>query len=222
RWGRGGRGPCRAWFSQWDLDVACGQFEFVWWWCGVARAFEEVRDGFGELVKGPHAGLEGGAPVGGVLEEGDGAGVDEEGLAVDVPGFVGGEVGDHWRDHVGVELLDAVGVGVAVAAGDGGDEASPGAGGDGVAGDAVTAEMAGESAGEAGDGRLGGAVVGLAGVAPEAGLRAEVDDAAVALLSHEDGGRLDRGEVALEVHGHDLVPLLLAHVEDHAVAEDAG
>src|SRR5439155_23957608 len=139
-----------------------------------------------------------------------------------VPGCVGGGGRGAWRDHVGVELLDAVGVGVAAAAGDGGDEASPGAGGDGVAGDAVTAEIAGDNAGEAGDGRLGGAVVGLAGVAPEAGLRAEVDDAAVALLSHEDGGRLDRGEVALEVHGHDLVPLLLAHVEDHAVAEDAG
>ena len=55
---------------------------------------------------------------------------------------------------------------------------------------------------------------------PELG--AEVDDAAVALLSHEDGGGLDRREVALEVDGEDLVPLLLAHVEDHAVAQDAG
>ncbi len=105
-----------------------------------------------------------------MLEDGDGAGVDVEDLAVDVPGFVGGEVGDHRGDHLGVELLEALGVGVAVAAGDGGDEAGPGARGDGVAGDAVAAEVAGDDAGEAGDGGLGAAVVRLAGVAPEAGL----------------------------------------------------
>ena len=90
-----------------------------------------------------------------MLEDGDGAGVDEEGLAVHVPGVVGGEVSDHRGDHLGVKLREALGVGVAVAAGDRGDEARPGARGDRVAGDAVAAEVAGDDAGEAGDGGLG-------------------------------------------------------------------
>src|SRR2546425_12003936 len=69
--------PYRAFRSQWHLDVAAGDFEFVRWGGGVARAFEEVEDGLRELVEAPHGGLEGGAPVRWVLEERDGAGVDE-------------------------------------------------------------------------------------------------------------------------------------------------
>ena len=57
---------------------------------------------------------------------------------------------------------------------------------------------------------------------PRGRTRSEVDDPAESLLAHEDGGGLGGREVALEVDGDDLVPLLLAHVEDHAVAEDAG
>ena len=66
-------------------------------------------------------------------------------------------------------------------------------------GDAVAAEVAGDDAGHAGDAALGGAVVGLAGVADEAGDGGEVDDAAAALLAHEDRCGLDQAEVTLEV-----------------------
>ena len=42
------------------------------------------------------------------------------------------------------------------------------------------------------------------------------------MLSHELGGGLDGVEVALEVDVDDGVPLVFGHVEDHAVAKDAG
>src|SRR5690606_29972380 len=82
--------------------------------------------------------------------------------------------------------------------------------------------------GEGGDAGLGRAVVGLADVAVDARRRRGVDDAAVDLLaglrllapvgSSPPGG----GEGALEVDLDDEVPLLLGHVGEHAVAEDAG
>ena len=70
---------------------------------------------------------------------------------------------------------------------------------DRVAGDAVATEVARDDARHAGDAGLRRAVVRLAGVARQAGRWSEVDDAAVALLAHEDGRRLDHVEVALEV-----------------------
>jgi len=48
------------------------------------------------------------------------------------------------------------------------------------------------------------------------------DNAAAALLPEDDAGVPGDGEVSLEVDGDDGVPLFFAHVEDHAVAEDAG
>ena len=50
----------------------------------------------------------------------------------------------------------------------------------------------------------------------------KVDDAAGLLLAHVRGGRPHHREVALEVDGDDGVPLVLAHVEDHPLAQDAG
>src|SRR5581483_10703488 len=93
---------------------------------------------------------------------------------------------------------------------------------DRVAGDAVAAEVAGDDAGEAGDASLRGAVVRLPGETAKPGDGREVDDAPVALLPHEDRGGLRRAVVPLQVHGDDVVPLLLAHVEDHPVAQDPG
>src|SRR3970282_84839 len=106
----------------------------------------------------------------GVLQEGDGAGVDVEYLAVDVPGVVAGQVADHGAHALRRELLELRGAGGAGARpllGDGGGEAGPGAGGDGVAGYAVAAHIAGDDAGQARYAGLRGAVVRLAGVTPE-------------------------------------------------------
>src|SRR3990170_736820 len=166
--------------------------------------------------------------------QGDGAAGDVEDLAVDVPGPVRAEVDHHGGDVLRRRLHDRLRGGGAAGAGhaalgaeltggvrDGRGHARLGAWGDGVAGDAVAPEVAGDDAGKAGDAGLGGAVVRLAGDAAQARDGGEVHDPAVALLPHEHGGRLDRVEVALEVDGDDGVPFLLAHVEDHAVAEDA-
>ena len=77
-------------------------------------------------------------------------------------------------------------------------------------------------AGQTGDAGFGRTVVGLAAIALQAGDRAVVHDAAVALLAHDDRRRLDGCEVALEVDADDIVPLFLAQVEDHSVAQDGG
>src|SRR5207253_7728848 len=95
-----------------------------------------------------------------------------------------------------------------------------GPGADGIAGDAVATEVARHRAREADDPFLGRRVVRLAHVA-EAGGGAGVDDAARALLAKYEPGGLDRGEVTLHVDVDDEVPLLLGHVEHHAVAQDA-
>src|SRR5439155_1546311 len=76
--------------------------------------------------------------------------------------------------------------------------------------------------GEAADRRLGGAVVRLPRVAEQPRARAEGDDPPVAPLAHVRAGVADAVEGALQMHGDDRVPLLLAHVEDHPVAQDAG
>src|SRR5262249_58853143 len=88
--------------------------------------------------------------------------------------------------------------------------------------DAVPAEVARRHLREPADPRLGGAVVGLPGIAEEPRARAERDDAPGALLAHRRAGVTDAVERPLQVHREDGVPLLLAHVEDHAVAQDAG
>src|SRR5947199_7994766 len=90
----------------------------------------------------------------------------------------------------------------------------PGDRADRVDRDAVLPEVAGGHLGEPPDGRLGGAVVRLAGVPEEARARAEGDDAAPALLAHVGAGVPHAVEGPLQVHGEDRVPLLLAHVED--------
>ena len=71
-------------------------------------------------------------------------------------------------------------------------------------------EVARDHAGEAGDAVLGGAVVRLAGVAEDAGRGRHRDDAAAPLLAHARRGVPGAVEGALQVHGDDRVPLLLA------------
>ena len=172
----------------------------------------------------------------GLGHQGNGVAIDEEGLPVDVGGVVGGQIADEGRDAVRVEVLQfAVVAGVAgeggdAAAGadfgggfgDGANHSGGGAGGDGVGGYAVAAHIFGDHFGEAGDAAFGGAIVGLAAVADEAGLAAEGDDPSGALLPEQDAGVFDYGEGALEVNGDDVVPFLFGHIEHHTVAQDAG
>ena len=106
--------------------------------------------------------------------------------------------------------------------------AGEGGGGDGVDGDAVAGQLLGGDDREAGDAGLGGAVVGLADVAVDARRRRRVDDAGVDLvaglrpLAPVVGGEVRGAERALEVDLDDGVPLGLGHVDEHAVAQDAG
>ena len=100
--------------------------------------------------------------------------------------------------------------------------------GDGVDGDAVAGQLHGGDDREGGDAGLGRAVVGLADVAVDARrrevlmMRASTVSPRLDLLAPVGGGVAGRGEGALEVHLDDRVPLLLGHVDEHAVAQDAG
>ena len=94
--------------------------------------------------------------------------------------------------------------------------------GDRVDLDVVLRALDGEHAGEADEAHLGGAVVGLAEVAEDAGARRGVDDAAVALLAHVDPGRAGDVERALEVHVEHRVDQVGRHVVERLVAQDAG
>ena len=165
---------------------------------------------------------------------------DVEHLAVDVPRLIRGEVDDHRRNVLRVHHSAAAIRGRwrgcdrrrLRAAAAGGHLARGGrhrrrhararARRDRVRGHAVAAEVAGEAAGHADDAGLRRAVVRLPGVAAEAGDGGEADDAAEALLAHEHGGRLGDVVVAVQVDGDHVTPLILGHVEDHAVAQDAG
>ncbi len=104
-----------------------------------------------------------------------------------------------------------------------------GAGADRVGGHAHPAEPARRGQGERGDAALGRGVVGLAGRPAQERLRGGVDDPPVdrsaGLLRPRAPVR--RGvareqEVAAQVHLEHQVPLLVAQVEQHPVAGDAG
>jgi hypothetical protein len=102
-----------------------------------------------------------------------------------------------------------------------------GAGRDRVDRHAVLLELTTEHDRQRGDAGLGGGVVGLTGVAEQSRLARRVDDppvdllAGLAALAPIDGGEAGRREVTLEVHADDGVPVFLAHVEAHPVAQDA-
>jgi hypothetical protein len=88
-----------------------------------------------------------------------------------------GQPGHHRGDELGAELVDERAEEVL-------GHAGLGHRGDGVGLDVVLGALDGEHAGEADQAGLGGAVVGLAEVAEDAGGRRGVDDAAVVLLAH--------------------------------------
>jgi hypothetical protein len=76
--------------------------------------------------------------------------------------------------------------------------------------------------GEAVHAGLGGRVVGLAGLALLAVDRADLDDAAPALFHHARHHLLGDVEHAVQVGVDHGVPVLRRHLQEHAVARDAG
>ena len=93
---------------------------------------------------------------------------------------------------------------------------------DRVDGDAGLGQLHRPGTGHRGDARLGGGVVGLPEVAALAGGRAHQDQAAaLALLPHADGGGAGTGERTPEMGGDDGVEVVVGHLPQHAVAQDA-
>ncbi|CAB4924196.1 unannotated protein [freshwater metagenome] len=160
---------------------------------------------------------------------------DPDGLAGDAGGLVGGEEGDQPGDVLRrpeAQLLAGVGrQRVAVLQrGDVGLEEGHrlrhrggGHRDDGVHGDLRPGQLHRPGAHHADDPGLGRGVVGLAEVADLAGGGADADDpAALALLAQLHRGGAGAGERAAQVGGDDRVELLVGHLPQRGVAQDAG
>ncbi len=87
---------------------------------------------------------------------------------------------------------------------------------------AQVGDLLGGGLGQADDAGLGGRVVGLADQADLAGDRRDVHDRTAFRLAHDAGGQPGAVPGALQVHGDDLVELLLGHLAHGRVAGDAG
>eukprot|EP00754_Rhynchopus_humris_P036759 Rhum_TRINITY_DN18852_c0_g1::Rhum_TRINITY_DN18852_c0_g1_i1::g.168597::m.168597 len=100
----------------------------------------------------------------------------------------------------------------------------PGArnGGDGVAEHVVLGALLSKRLGKAHKTHLGTRVVRLADVAEQAGGGGRAEDTAELLLKHVRPRCLRDGVRALQVHRHDEVPVVVGHLLEAAVAQDAG
>ncbi|VWX50171.1 hypothetical protein NOVOSPHI9U_260204 [Novosphingobium sp. 9U] len=98
----------------------------------------------------------------------------------------------------------------------------------GVDGDAQARQFARGELRQRGDPALGGRIVGLADVGEQRRVRGRVDHASVngisglGLEAPVVGGMVQRRERTLQVNLDDAVPLVLAHVHEHAIAQDTG
>ncbi len=101
-------------------------------------------------------------------------------------------------------------------------QARAGDGRDGVDEHAALSAFDRQRVREAGQPELGHRVVRLAEVAVDAGRGGGHDDAAVALLAHVIPGRAGDRVAALHVDAVDEVPVLLGHLVEADVAQDAG
>src|SRR5206468_6759092 len=70
------------------------------------------------------------------------------------------------------------------------------------------------------DAGLGGGVIRLADIAHPAG-RGNIHDAATAGRAHEPAGSPGHEKHAGQIHGNDLLPLLVRHLVEHGVSVDA-
>ncbi len=86
----------------------------------------------------------------------------------------------------------------------------------------LAAPFLGQTVGQPGQTKLGGTVVGLAEVAVQARRRGGHDDAAIALLAHDRPGRMGDAHGAFKVDFQHQVPVLLRHLGEAHITEDAG
>ena len=99
--------------------------------------------------------------------------------------------------------------------------AASGDGSNDVADNVVLETLLGQGLGEANQGQLGGGVVGLAKVSEQAGGGGGVDDTAILLLPEVGPGGAGALVGALDVDLVDEVPVLVGHVLEADVAQDA-
>lgn len=95
-------------------------------------------------------------------------------------------------------------------------------GGNDVAQNVVLGTLLGQSLGEANHGQLGGRVVGLAKVAEQTGSGGGVDDTTELLFPEVRPGGAGALVGASDMDLHDQVPVLILHVLQADIAEDAG
>lgn len=127
-----------------------------------------------------------------------------------------GKDGDQRHDPLGLELLKNLW---------GHDSLGHAAGSQGsnhVADDVVLGALLGENLSKADKGELGGRVVGLAKAAEETGSRSGVDDTTKLLLAEVRPGGAGGAVGASDVDGHDEIPVLVGHVLEADVTENAG
>src|ERR1035437_5447675 len=125
-------------------------------------------------------------------------------------------------DQVGQRLALLRGVDHLRPAGDAGDHPGDRVGDDGVDGDLGAGQLHRPGARERGDPRLGAGVVCLPEVAALAGPRRDDHDPpATALLAHAHGSGTRAGEGAAHVRLDDRVEVLVGHLPEDLVAEDA-
>ena len=124
------------------------------------------------------------------------------------------QVDDHGGDVLGIAHLGQLRRDV-------GRHPGPGHGRDGVGPHAVAVQAHGGGPHQRHDPALGGRVVGL-GHTAHVGAGGEPDERPRLLLAHDGRGVTEHREVTLQVCGDDGVPLVLGHVEQHPLAQDAG
>ena len=158
-----------------------------------------------------------------MLPEGEALPAERDDLPGDPLRFVAGEVGEERSDVFG-GAHRAAGLHFAdvelFLPGDAGDHAGEGRGQHAVDVDAVARKLDRHRVGHRGDAALGAGVVGLAKVAL---LRdgGDGDDGAEALLAHSAGRGASEIEGAVEVDVDHALPLLVAHVDERAITQDA-
>ena len=154
------------------------------------------------------------------------AAIHTEDLAGDIAGLVAGEEGNGLGDILdGAESLDGNDVLGGLLDGlreDVGHVRLNEPGGDAVGRDAFFADLAGDRLGQADESRLAGGVVGRSGLAHDAGDGADIDDAAEFVADHRSGRHARGREGRPQIHGDDLVKVVVVHLDHQLVAGDAG
>ena len=177
------------------------------------RLLADLGEARRDLVDGPTAVLAHLAHLDRLVPHRDAAGVHRVDLAGDLAREIGEEEADHRRDVFGLAHLEAERHLARHARLR--DRC------DAVGGDAVLVHAGRRAADERHDAALGRGVVRLRDARRERARR-EADHRAALLLAEDRRRGAEHGEGALEVGLDDRVPLVFRHVEQHALAQDAG